>query len=98
MKVPTPPRFQRCGAITDVDFTTIVVEVPPQWQDIGVSRRVAEVTGKRDWGSICSEVHDVLCTTRRYSGSDTHVDIISNCSILNFRRNARCAECFLLFI
>ena len=35
MNVPTPPRFQRCGAITDVDFTTIVVEVPPQWQVIG---------------------------------------------------------------
>lgn len=98
MKVLTPPRFQRCGVITDVDFTTIVVEVPPLWQGIGESCRVTGVTGKRDWGSACSDVHGVLCTSRRHSGSTTHADIISNCSILNVRRNTRRAECFLLLI
>ena len=98
MKVLTPPRFQRCGVITDVDFTTIVVEVPPLWQGIGESCRVADVTGKRDWRLACSVVHGVRCTTTRYSGSNTHADIISNCSILNVRRNTRRAECFLLLI
>ena len=97
MKVLTPPRFQRCGAITDVDFTTIVVEVPPLWQGIGRSCQLAHVTDKHDSGSTCSDVHGVLCTTR-YSGSITDADIISNCSILNVRRNTRRAECFLLLI
>ena len=45
MKVLTPPRFQLPGVITVIDFTTIVVEVPPLWQGIGESCRVADVTG-----------------------------------------------------
>ena len=50
-KVATPPRFQQCGLISAVDFTTIVVEVPPLWQGIGESRPAAVVTGTAtvDW-------------------------------------------------
>ena len=59
MEVPASFRFQRTGLTTNVDFTTIVVELPPVWQGIGESCRVAFATRSHDCERACSEVHRV---------------------------------------